>query len=76
MVGVVALGLAALWLPELVPSVPEPSSLPAIAMLAVGLAFYGLLRCRALRTVLLTRRRADLGVFVGSCGSPPRSSPP
>ena len=65
MVGVVGLGLAALWLPELVPSVPEPASLPAIAMLAVGLAFYGLLALRALRTVLLTRRRADLGVFVG-----------
>jgi putative nucleotidyltransferase with HDIG domain len=65
MVGVVALGLAALWLPELVPSVPEPASLPALALLAVGLAFYGLLALRALHTVLLTRRRADLGVFVG-----------
>ena len=65
MVGVVALGLAALWLPELVPSVPEPASLPAIAVLVVGLAFYGVLALRALHTVLLTRRRADLGVFVG-----------
>ena len=65
MVGVVGLGLAALWLPELVPSVPEPASLPAIAMLVLGLTFYGLLALRALRTVLLTRRRADLGVFVG-----------
>ena len=65
MVGVVALGLAALWLPELVPSVPEPASLPALALLAVGLAFYGVLALRALHTVLLTRRRADLGVFVG-----------
>jgi putative nucleotidyltransferase with HDIG domain len=65
MVGVVALGLAALWLPELVPSVPEPASLPALAMLAIGLAFYGLLALRALHTVLLTRRRADLGVFIG-----------
>ena len=34
-------------------------------MLVVGLAFYGLLALRALRTVLLTRRRADLGVFIG-----------
>ena len=65
MVGVVGLGLAALWLPELVPSVPEPASLPAVAMLVLGLTFYGLLALRALRTVLLTRRRADLGVFVG-----------
>ena len=65
MVGVVALGLIALWLPELVPSVPAPASLPALALLAVGLAFYGLLALRALHTVLLTRRRADLGVFIG-----------
>ena len=65
MVGVVALGLAALWLPELVPSVPEPASLPAIATLVLGLAFYGLLALRALHTVMLTRRRADLGVFIG-----------
>jgi putative nucleotidyltransferase with HDIG domain len=34
-------------------------------VLAVGLAFYGLLALRALHTALLTRRRADLGVFVG-----------
>lgn len=65
MVGVVALGLTALWLPDLVPSVPEPASLPAIAVLVVGLAFYGLLALRALHTVSLTRRRADLGVFIG-----------
>ena len=65
MVGVVALGLAALWLPQLVPSVPEPASLPAIAVLVLGLVFYGLLALRALHTVMLTRRRADLGVFIG-----------
>ena len=65
MVGVVALGLAALWLPELVPSVPKPASLPAVLTLVVGLAFYGLLALRALHTVLLTRRLADLAVFVG-----------
>ena len=65
MVGVVALGLAAMWLPGLVPSVPKPSSLPAVVTLVVGLAFYGLLALRALHTVLLTRRRADLGVFIG-----------
>ena len=38
MVGVVGLGLAALWLPELVPSVPEPASPAALAMLVLGLA--------------------------------------
>ena len=65
MVGVVALGLLALWLPQLVPSVPEPASAPAIAMLVVGLAFYGLLALRAFNTAILTRRRADLAVFVG-----------
>ncbi len=65
MVGVVALGLLALWVPGLVPSVPEPASLPAIATLVLGLAFYGLLALRSLHTVLLTRRRADLGVFIG-----------
>lgn len=65
MVVVVGLGLAALWLPNLIPSVPEPASLPAIITLVVGLAFYGLLALRSLHTVLLTRRSADLGVFVG-----------
>jgi HD-GYP domain-containing protein (c-di-GMP phosphodiesterase class II) len=65
MVGVVALGVAAMWLPSVVPAVPKPGSLVAIVTLVVGLAFYGLLALRALRTVLLTRRRADLAVFVG-----------
>ena len=65
MAGVVALGSVAMWLPGLVPSVPEPASLTAVVTLAVGLAFYGLLALRALHTVLLTRRRADLAVFVG-----------
>jgi putative nucleotidyltransferase with HDIG domain len=65
MAGVVALGLIALWVPSLVPSVPEPSSLPALVTLVLGLAFYGLLALRALHTASLTRRRADLGVFVG-----------
>jgi putative nucleotidyltransferase with HDIG domain len=62
---VVGLGLAAMWLPSLVPSVPEPASPAAVVTLVVALAFYGLLALRALHTVLLTRRRADLGVFVG-----------
>ena len=65
MVGIVALGLTALWKPALVPNVPEPASGPAFVLLALGLLFYGLLGLRALRTVLLTRRRTDLAVFVG-----------
>ena len=65
MLGVVALGLVALWLPRLVPSVPEPASAPAIALLVAGLVFYGLLAVRAFNTAMLTRRRADLAVFVG-----------
>jgi putative nucleotidyltransferase with HDIG domain len=65
MAGVVALGVAALWLPSLVPSVPEPASPAALVTLLVGLGFYGLLALRALHTALLTRRRADLGVFIG-----------
>jgi putative nucleotidyltransferase with HDIG domain len=65
MAGVIALGVAALWLPSLVPSVPEPASPAALVTLLLGLGFYGLLALRALHTALLTRRRADLGVFVG-----------
>lgn len=60
-----ALGLAALVEPSLVPSVPEPRSPAAWIVLALGLAFYGVLFWRALRTFRLTRRRADLLVAVG-----------
>ena len=65
MAAVVALGVTALWVPSLVPDVPEPASPVALVTLLLGLAFYGLLALRALHTALLTRRRADLGVFVG-----------
>jgi putative nucleotidyltransferase with HDIG domain len=65
MVGVIGLGLSAIWLPQLVPSVPDPRTAPAVATLVVGLAFYGVLTLRAFRTVVLTRRHADLAVFVG-----------
>ena len=53
-----------LW-PDLVPSVPEPSSAAALLVLAVGLVFYGVLGLRALHTFLLTRRWADLLVVIG-----------
>ena len=65
MVGVLGLGLTAIWLPSLVPSVPEPGSPVALVTLALGLLFYGLLTLRAFRTVMLTRRAADVAVFVG-----------
>ena len=65
MVVVVGLGLAAIWLPGLVPSVPEPGSPAAVITLVLGLVFYGVLTLRAFRTVLLTRRAADLAVFIG-----------
>jgi putative nucleotidyltransferase with HDIG domain len=63
--GVVGLGLLAFAFPQLVPAVPEAGSPAALTLLAVGLAFYGVLGWRALRTFLLTHRHADLIVFVG-----------
>ena len=62
---VVALGVVALAVPSLVPPVPDPSSAPALAMLAAGLVFYAVIGWRALRTVVLARRRADVLVLVG-----------
>jgi putative nucleotidyltransferase with HDIG domain len=65
LVGVFALGLAALAAPSLVPAVPEARSTPALALLGVGLGFYALLAFRSFRTFLLTHRHADLLVVVG-----------
>ncbi len=65
MAGVLVLGGSALLVPSLVPSVPAPASGPALAMLVVGLVFFAWLGLRALRTALLTQRRADLLVVVG-----------
>lgn len=62
---VLGLGAAALLEPRLVPSVPEPRSPLALAVLTAGLVFYALLGLRALRTYRLTRRPADLVVAVG-----------
>ncbi|HEX4677901.1 MAG TPA: HD-GYP domain-containing protein [Gaiellaceae bacterium] len=62
---VLALGFSALVWPSLVPSVPAPNSAEAMALLLVGLAAYGLLALRALRTFLLTQRALDLVVVVG-----------
>jgi putative nucleotidyltransferase with HDIG domain len=60
-----ALGILGSVFPSLVPAVPQPASLLAIAVLLVGLAFYGVLGLRALHTFLLTRRGADLCVVIG-----------
>jgi len=70
---ILGLGLAAIVEPGLVPSVPEPRSPAAWAVLVAGLAFYGLLFWRALRTFRLTRRSADL---LGAVGIPRLSPAP
>jgi len=62
---IVGLGIAAMAEPALVPAVPEPRSPAAFTVLIAGLAFYGLLFWRALRTFRLTRRGGDLLVAVG-----------
>ncbi len=63
--GLLALGASALAYPDIVPQVPAPSSFSAVSLLALGMMVFGLLVLRALRTFLLTRRFADLGVVVG-----------
>jgi HD-GYP domain-containing protein (c-di-GMP phosphodiesterase class II) len=65
LVVVIALGASALAWPGLLPMVPAPESPAAIALLVVGIAAFGLLAARALRTYLLTRRPLDLVVVVG-----------
>jgi putative nucleotidyltransferase with HDIG domain len=65
LVGVLGLGAAGFAFPQLVPGVPEAGSAAALILLAVGLAFYGALAWRALRTFLLTHRHADLLVVIG-----------
>ena len=65
LVGVITLGLVGMLVPSAVPSVPATGSREAIALLVVGLGLFVLLDARALKTFLLTRRRADLVVAVG-----------
>jgi putative nucleotidyltransferase with HDIG domain len=65
MCGVLALGAIGMLFPSVVPAVPETGSRAALALLVVGLALFTLLTLRAVRTFLLTRRRADLVVAVG-----------
>jgi hypothetical protein len=62
---ILALGVAALLEPSLVPPVPEPRSPLALAVLFGGMTFFALLFWRALRTSRLTRRPGDFMVAVG-----------
>jgi HD-GYP domain-containing protein (c-di-GMP phosphodiesterase class II) len=62
---VIGLGASGILFPELVPPVPKPNSVPALALLAVGLSLFTLVAVRAFRTFMLTRRIADLIVVVG-----------
>ena len=62
---IVTVSTIGLVVPSLVPGVPETMSVAALALLAVGLAFFVTVCLRACRTWLLTRRRADLVVVVG-----------
>jgi hypothetical protein len=62
---VAAVGTVGMLRPDLVPSVPEPSSPLALTLLAVGLLLFLLVGVRAVNTFLLTRRRGDLLVVIG-----------
>jgi HD-GYP domain-containing protein (c-di-GMP phosphodiesterase class II) len=64
-VAVFFLGLIGLATPRVVPSVPAPGSTAAWVALVAGAAFFAVLLMRALKTYLLTRRRADLVVVIG-----------
>jgi hypothetical protein len=65
LLGVVALGVVGLAVPAAVPRVPETGGPAALVTLAIGLALYGLVAMRAIKTYLLTRRLADLAVVIG-----------
>jgi hypothetical protein len=65
LVAIAVLGAVGLLRPELVPGVPAALSPEAIALLVLGVLFYGVLEVRAFRTFLLTRRWADLVVVCG-----------
>ncbi|MEI8105897.1 MAG: HD-GYP domain-containing protein [Actinomycetes bacterium] len=62
---VVVLGAVGLAVPRFLPEVPNANSLGAVVVLGCGIAIYGMLIMRALRTFLLTRRLSDLLVVVG-----------
>ena len=62
---ILTLGVVGMLVPSAVPNVPATRSTEAYVVLAVGLSLFALLTLRALRTFLLTRRRADLVVAIG-----------
>ena len=62
---VATLGGLGMAIPTLLPAVPKPGSVAALITLGFGSVFFALLLARALKTYLLTRRRADLAVVVG-----------
>jgi hypothetical protein len=62
---IAAFSTVGLLAPKLIPGVPDTLSPEAIALLVVGVLFYGVLALRAFRTFLLTRRSADLVVVCG-----------
>lgn len=62
---ILGLGAAAVARPALVPGVPAARSTEAYLLLATGLAFFGVLSVRALRTFALTHRMGDLAVAIG-----------
>lgn len=63
---IAGIGMTGILVPALVPRVPAPGGTAAWIVLALGMAFYGTLALRATRTFLLTRRRADLLVVLGT----------
>ena len=65
LLGVIGLGAVGLAVPGAVPDVPETGGPAALVTLAAGLALYGLVAMRAIKTYLLTRRLADLAVVIG-----------
>jgi HD-GYP domain-containing protein (c-di-GMP phosphodiesterase class II) len=65
LVAIAGLGAAALVWPEHVPAVPGYGSRAAIVLLVAGIAFFGTVSTRAVRTFVLTRRVSDLVVVVG-----------
>ncbi|HEY4349028.1 MAG TPA: HD-GYP domain-containing protein [Gaiellaceae bacterium] len=62
---VAGMGLIGYFAPSMLPAVPAANSVPALTLLAVGLALFAILVMRALRTFLLTRRLSDLLVVIG-----------
>src|SRR5262249_52041559 len=57
---VIAVGMVALFAPEVLPEIPKANSPVAMSIVAAGLVMFGVLALRAQRTFQLTRRVPDL----------------